>query len=230
MRYTRYNYKKKNNNLLKLLIIIMVFLVVAFVASKGLEGVLKRELTGKEKEETQEVDGKKSTESNSGLTFWIIQGGFYSKKENAEAVNNQLRSKYNSFIVEDGDKFRVIIDIIRKDQGDIFIKSLTEQGISFVKSEINIDYKDSASEQLGNSIDALMQHHERLKENDVASINTAELKKWSGEIKLPEGENPHKEDLAAINVFIQGLPEDLTKASQEDLSRFIYNMVVKYKI
>ena len=120
MRYTRYNYKKKNNNMLKLLIILIVFLIISFTASKGLSGVLKNELGGNKTDGTKDVSGNNSQEVSSGVSFWIIQGGYYSKKENAEAVNNQLRSKYNSFIVEDGDKFRVIIDIVRKEQGENF--------------------------------------------------------------------------------------------------------------
>ncbi|MGM9974267.1 MAG: hypothetical protein ACI33K_09540 [Clostridiaceae bacterium] len=230
MRYTRYNYKKKNNNLLKFLFVLIVFLVISIAASKGLSGFLKKELADKEIKGSQEVDGEKASEANSGITFLIFQGGYYSKKENAEAINNQLRGKYNSFIVQDGDKFRVIIDIIRKEQGDAFTKSLTEQGISFVKTEINIDYKDSSLEQLGNSVDALMQYYERLKESDVVGIKTGDIKKWSSEMKIPESGGSHGEEVASINTFIEGLPEELTKASLGDLSIFIYNTVVKFKI
>ena len=230
MRYTRYNYKKKNNNMLKLLIILIVFLIISFTASKGLSGVLKNELGGNKTDGTKEASGNNTQEVSSGVSFWIIQGGYYSKKENAEAVNNQLISNYNSFIIQDGDKFRVVIDIIRKEQGDVFLKSLTEQGISFVKSEAVIEYNDPSLEKLGNSVDALMQHYERLKESDVVAIKTAEIKKWSSEILISEEESPHKEELSSINNFIQGFPEELTKSSLGDLSNFIYNIIVKYKI
>ena len=229
MRYTRYNYKKKNNNFWKLLVILIVFLVISVAASKGLSGLLKKGMTDNTKGEATDVNGGKAEEVSSGITLWIIQGGYYSKKENAEAVNNQLKGKYNSFIVQDGDKFRVIIDIIRKEQGDAFVKSLTEQGISFVKSEAVVDYKDNSLKQLGSSIDALMQHYEKLKESDVVAIKTEDIKKWSSEIKVPEGESLGKEELASINKFILELPEELTKDSMGNIATFIYNISVKFK-
>ncbi len=229
MRYTRYNYKKKNNNSYKVLTIFILLLLIALAVGRGLSGYFLKGigLSDDNKKGNPEISQGETLDASK--SFVIFQAGLYSKQENAEAMNNSLKDKYNSFIISDGDKFRVIVDIERGINAERLENELKTQGIAYAKSNILINKDELSKEEIAESLDALMQYYEKLKEGQVLGVKTEDLKKWSSELKKPDDSEANIKELQEINNYIQALPEELNKDAVPGLVNFIYGILVKFK-
>lgn len=233
MRYTRYNYEKKNNKIKNVILTFAILLLLALGVGTVMSKILFKEGGGnsllpnlKSSEKTAEDTSK----NNDSVNYAIFQGGYYSKKEGAEETNNKFKDKYNSFVAQDGDKFRVIITVVKDEEAEKIAEVLKKDSISFIKNSANIKKDDLCNDEIAESIEALMQFNKKLNEPQVKSIETAKLKKWSSELKKPEKDSKNLGILEEINKYIQAMPEEFKKENQKELTIFIYNIVAKFKI
>ncbi len=229
MRYTRYNYEKKNNKFKNLIFAFAMLLLLALGVGTGMSKLLfkdggNRSLIPNLK--NAEDTSKDTAKSNESVSYAIFQGGYYSKKEGAEETNN----KFDSFVVQDGDKFRVIITVVKDEEAEKISEDLKKDSISFIKNNANIKKDDLCNDEIAESVEALMQFTKKFNEPQVKSIKTAELKKWSSDLKKPEKDASNIGTLEEINKYIQAMPEEFKKENQKELTIFIYNIVAKFKI
>lgn len=232
MRYTRYNYEKKNNKFKNLIFAFALLLLIALGVGTVMSKLLFKDGGNsslipnlKSSEETL----KDTTKNNGSVNYAIFQGGYFSKKEGAEETNNKFKDKYNSFIAQDGDKFRVIITVVKDEESEKVSEALKKDSMNFVKNTATIMKDDLCNDEIAESIEALMQFTQKLNEPQVKSIKTSELKKWSSELKKPEKDSKNLGTLEEINKYIQAMPEDFKKENQKELTIFIYNIVAKFK-
>ncbi|WP_040210704.1 hypothetical protein [Clostridium polynesiense] len=235
MGYTRYNYVKKNSNIKKVIIVFLILVLLALGVGTILSKIIFKDIDGgslipnplkKDNAPINQKDGNKKEAEE----YIIFQGGYYSKKENAEEANNKFKEKYSSFVSQDGDKYRVIITLVKPQEAEKIAEALTKDGLNFIKTPVYIKREDLMMEEIIESIEALMQINVKLGDSQVKGIKTAELKKWSSELEKPKEKSKNTALLEDINNYIKALPEEIKKENQKDLLSYIYSLVVKFKV
>lgn len=226
MKYTRYNYKKNNSaNLLMSTMLIIIFSVIIggityFMFTQG--GSLI-DTTSQENDTTQVNQNKDSND-----TFSIIQCGIYAKKENADVTLASIPKNFYPFIIELDGKYKVIAGIFGNQLAQEKTTELTNASIEnfAVKCRFAGNSKDEEIEI--KVLAAYIEIINKLYETDVKSINTKEFKEWT--IETSKSSDNKNEELNEILEKIQGLPDEYTKDNIKDEQKFIYNLIIKYKI
>lgn len=233
MRYTRYNYEKKNNKIKNVILAFAILLLLALGVGTVMSKVLFKDGGNislipniKKPEDTL----NNNTSNSGGENYVVFQGGYFSKKESAEETNNKFKDKYNSFVIQDGDKFRVIITVVKGEEAEKVSEVLKKDSMTFIKTNVSIKKEDLCNDEIIESIEALMKCNVKLSEPQVKYIETTELKKWSSELKKPEAASKNLGVLEEINKYIQSMPEVFKRENQKELIIFIYNIVAKFKV
>ncbi|HEY5524092.1 MAG TPA: SPOR domain-containing protein, partial [Clostridium sp.] len=68
----------------------------------------------------------------------------------------------------------------------------------------------------------------KLYEKDVKSINTKEFKAWTEDVVAKTSNN--NEEIKSLVENIKNLPEEYNKESSKDSVKFLYNILLKYKV
>lgn len=226
MKYTRYNYKKNNNaNLLLNTMLVIIFSVIIggiafFMFSRG-ESLI--DITSQEDNATQV-----SQDVDSNETLSIIQCGIYAKSENAESTLASIPKSFYPFIVEIDGKYRVIAGIFGSQSVKEKTTELSNGAIENfeVKCSINGNSKDEEIEK--KVLNGYIKIINKLYEKDVKSINTKEFKDWT--VEISKSNDNKNAELNEILEKIKQLPDEYTKDNINDEQKFLYNLIIKYKI
>lgn len=223
MRYTRYNYTKHKNNLLSnIIIIILAAILIGTLVFKVFLVKLKSPLSINTNNDIEQLNDKDK------ISYFNLQCGVYSTKENADEAINKLPKEIEPFIFEDEGKFKIVSNMYTKDQIDEKKVLLDNSSIENYKIEYCIKKDNTNNIILNQAIDGYLKIENKLKEDGVESINTVEFKKWITEIyKKSDKENVKLDEFVK---FLLSIPDDYKK---ENLNNGYINLVKvleEYKI
>lgn len=155
MRYTRYNYKKKKNNeILKFILSFGSMAILAIVVGILMANILAKVLPENNNSASVANAGANVTQNDSttigeasnteaiNSTFASIQCGYYSSEQNAKSTLNGIGNEYATFIVKDGDKYRVMAGIYNLQKSGEVLNNLKGKGIECIKVTFQLDSKD----------------------------------------------------------------------------------------
>lgn len=225
MRYTRYNYKK--NGIIKVLcttvgIIVVTVLGGLYISSAIFKGNVVQSNT--EIEETKKENTEEDTTvSKDNIDIIVLQCGYFSKKENAENSLASLSSYCQPFIVEEGDKYRVIAGIYEEETGVEKLNQFKEQGIDVAKVKLNLDNGSDEDKIIKEVSSGFLEITKKLDDSSIKSINTSEFKEWSKNII--SSVNSSDEKINKISEYIDSLPDELQKDNVSKCEQDLYSII-----
>ncbi|MGL5245396.1 MAG: SPOR domain-containing protein, partial [Sarcina sp.] len=187
------------------------------------------QLTGVKPSENKDNADEKVVSNSDGETFVMVQCGYYSKKEGADSIKNQLSDKVIAVNVPEGDKFRVIAYIGTEDSANKLAEELTTADISNTKARFFIPKTDTCNAEIIEIINGYLKILDKLKEKDVKGVKTQEFKEWVN--KLEE-----KSDAKNYSIFkelkdgINSLPEEINKDNIEEGYQVVFKVINYFKI
>lgn len=224
MKYTRYNYKKKK----PLNYFILFFICGVFVLSLAFGSVISKLLIKDKsnlKRNSNEVNiiNKNKKAENGTLNFYLVQTGVFSKVENATENKKKLSELgYESFIIEDEGKQRVIIGIFEEEEATNIVKDIKGKGLDIARILLDIDKSNNESNEIAEIISANIKVFSKLREKEVMSIKTEEIKKWTSELKSTKTKGRQNELLEEIKKFTLELPDEIKKEELNKYYEYIY--------
>ncbi|MBW6408836.1 SPOR domain-containing protein [Clostridium weizhouense] len=219
MRYTRYEYKKHRK--FKFLCVISIIVGVSIVIGLYFSKIVFK----------GDVNINSSNEcivTNSNENFMALQFGYYANKENADAAVNTIPSKYNSYIIENENKYRVVIGLYSEDDGTKKLEELTSQGINVVK--INFKFPNDTIEQkkISKITEGFLIISDKLEEPDVKSVKTSDYKTWC--LKIIGSEQSSNDELNNVKEYVDNLPDEIDKTNVKVHLKYFYEIIEKYKV
>ena len=106
--------------------------------------------------------------------------------------------------------------------------SLASGNISNFRIKFDMPIKDKGIKTEGEIIQGYIMIINKLYEKDVKSINTQEFKAWTEEVAANTSNN--NEEIKSLVENIKNLPEEYNKESSKDSLKFLYNILLKYKV
>lgn len=230
MKYTRYNYKKNNNRGFKSIIFLITVIILAVILGTSLSKIIFRG-------DTSIIDvinsakniGNKNKSSSEGKlqgSFEFIQCGYYSDEKNAIELQNQLANTIPVYILQEGDKYRVVSGIYSLDKGNEDKDKLINLGINAIRTKIEIQGSSYYDSLISGLVDGYVKILEGLKTSGVKSVNTDGFKTWAATFQEKDGK---ANEIKSIKEHINNLPTELNK---NDISKelvFLYTIIEPYK-
>ena len=164
------------------------------------------------------------------LIYWdvykrqALQCGYYSKKENADKSVNELTTYCTPFIIESDGKFRVMAGIYEENNASEKFDELRSKGIEVAKIKLIINGESNEDKKCVEVMDGVFTILNKLDEDDVKSIKTADFKKWTQNIINKDDLNNSKK-LNLINECINNFPEEINKNNRGEISANIYKAI-----
>ncbi|MVX65256.1 SPOR domain-containing protein [Clostridium chromiireducens] len=221
MRYTRYEYKRSNK--IKFLCSIALIAGVSIGGGLYLSNVI---FNGKEIQSNSSNSGY-STDVNYESNIQnivVLQCGYYSKEENAKELVNSISKYCQPFIVEEDGKFRVLAGIYKEDDGLKKIEEFKNNNIDVAKVSLNISKDNVDNKKILEIIDGFLTVRNKLQDNGVKSIKTAEFKEWADKILNDNGSNK-SEKLNYIESYMKSLPDEIDKTNSDTNIQQLYKLI-----
>ncbi|SHE66270.1 transmembrane protein [Clostridium fallax] len=240
MKYTRYDWKKKKNkggDIGKVIIVFMSMILVAILVATVMgKFIFDKSLKNEPSKDTsnsilinENKDNGENISSQNSLSLAVVQCGVYSQEANANIQRDALREKYNSFSVQDGDKFRVGVFIGDKVKGEEVASKLESEGIKSMVTRYEIGKEDSGAAELAEIVNGYLQIVNKLQEEDVKSVKTEDFKKWTTSLEEPNSKE-HIETIKDVKKEISELPEELNKENIEQTYKTIYKALSPFRV
>jgi len=221
MRYTRYEYKRSSK--VKFLCSIALIAGISIGGGLYLSNVI---FNGKEIQSNSSSSGY-STDVNYESNIQnivVLQCGYYSKEENAKELVNSISKYCQPFIVEEDGKFRVLAGIYKEDDGLKKIEEFKTNNIDVAKVSLNISKDNLENKKILEIIDGFLTVRNKLQDNGVKSIKTAEFKEWA--YKILNDDSSNKSDkLNDIEIYIKNLPDEIDKTNSDTNIQQLYKLI-----
>jgi len=228
VRYTKYQYKKKSNGINFLTSLVMMILgagaigiIVGTIIYNTVLGGKETNLVSRDQSSINNVVGEKEV-------FASVQCGVFSKEENAKKVLDNLGKDYNSFIVKEEDKFRVLAGVFTEVDGDKILAEVKGKGMDAAKVKFTLDESDKVQEQVSAIADGYFKIITTLEDKEVKFVSTNDFKAWTKELpEIAEGDK-----IEIINEFkkhIEELPDEIKRENLTDELKYIYTVLVNFK-
>ena len=229
MRYTRYEYKKsgKIKFVLSVVLIAGVSIAAGMYGSKIIFNNNPNNMVNQVKTE-KTINQNTAVETN-GKRIIAIQCGYYANYDNAQSALGLIPGGYNSFIVQDEDKYRVIAGIFNYDEGIKKIDELTSQGVSNTKIEFLIPEDTNDNKTVLEIMDGFLKITSKLSDTSVKSIKTSDYKTWAYNV-LKENGSENLECFQSMNTYIGNIPDEIDNNNSKESIKNAYEIVKKYKI
>lgn len=228
MRYTKYQYKKKNNGINFLVSLVMMILGAGAIGIIVGTIIFNTVLDGKGTDVIKPIQNDEVVESTKKETFTSVQCGVFSKEENANKVLENLGRGYNSFIVKEGEKFRVLAGVFTEEEGEKILAEVKEKGLDVAKVKFTLDENDVVQEQISAIADGYFKIITTLEDEEVKFVSTNDFKEWTK--SLPEITEGDKNEFASeFKKHIEELPSELKRENLTEELRYIYTILVNFK-
>ena len=221
MRYTRYDYKKKKNfNKGAVQIVIVVIMAVVI-------GIVLFNFFSNEIEDTIAVNNSiKGNEkrSESSLCIKAFQCGVYSTEEGATEARNNIPKALNSIIIQEDSYYKIIVGFY-EDDNDISQK-LQEHNIDNYKIVYELPMDTDDDKKKNELLKAYLKVLEKISQENVENIDSAELKKWINNNCKGHSE---KSDIVQLKKLSDELPDKIKKDNITQIMTNVYNCIKKFK-
>ncbi len=218
MRYTRYEYKKSS----KAKFLISVVVIVGISISGGLyaSNVI---FDGKEIHDINSSSDSDYSNGDELPKIIVLQCGYYSKQENAKESLTTLAKYCDPFIVEDDGKYRVLAGIYNEDDGLKKMQEFKSNNIDVTKISLNIPDNSLENKKVIEVVNGFLTIINKLQDNEVKSIKTAEFKTWTDKI-IEDGSNNSKK-VNDLGNYVKNLPDEIDKANSNTNIQELYNLI-----
>lgn len=218
MRYTRYEYKKSS----KTKFLISVAVIVGISISGGLyaSNVI---FAGKEIHDINSSSDSDHSNEDELPKIIVLQCGYYSKQENAKEALTALAKYCDPFIVEDDGKYRVLAGIYNEGDGLKKMQEFKSNNIDVTKISLNIPDSSSENKKVIEIVNGFLTIINKLQDNEVKSIKTADFKTWTDKI-IEDGSNNSKE-VNDLGDYVKKLPDEIDKANSNTNIQELYNLI-----
>ncbi len=153
--------------------------------------------------------------------FIALQFGYYSNKDNAETAMRTIPSKYNSYIVEEDNHYRVVIGLYSKEDGEKELETLIAQGINAVKINFSISKENLEQNKIAEIINAFLKINNTLEDENVKSVKTSDYKVWCSNI-INNDNLDQNNSLKEVNDYINNLPDEVNKNNVNEYLKYFY--------
>ncbi|MCY6957787.1 SPOR domain-containing protein [Clostridium brassicae] len=238
MKYTRYDMKRKNNNLVFFIVIIAGILIFAFIAGTIISNFFIKDKNNSikpsensPKKNTEIIKketnkNEKNQENVENITeYSAIQCGVFSNKDNAETLKQELNQFGKTFLVNEGDKVKVIFGIYSQKEEEKVLKLLDSKKKEYSKIKFNIQPKDECDIQICKLIDANLQIIHKLDDSKVKAVHTNQIKEWSSKLEETNKEGENYKALIELKNNINNLPKEMSKEHIEQQNAFLYKVL-----
>lgn len=218
MRYTRYEYKKSS----KVKFLISVVVIVGISISGGLyaSNVI---FAGKEIHDINSSSDSDYSNEDELPKIVVLQCGYYSKQENAKESLTALAKYCDPFIVEEDGKYRVLAGIYNEGDGLKKMQEFKSNNIDVTKISLNIPDDSLENKKVIEIVNGFLTIINKLQDNEVKSIKTAEFKTWTDKI-IEDGSNNSKE-VNDLENYVKNLPDEIDKANSNTNIQELYNLI-----
>ena len=220
MRYTRYEYKRYS----KLKFLCSSIIIGGISIGGGL--YISSFIFDRNQENSVQTTASKNSDKvvDADMNIIALQCGYYSKKENSEKSVNELATYCTPFIIESDGKFRVMAGIYEENNASEKLDELRSKGIEVAKIKLIINGESNEDKKCVEVMDGVFTILNKLDEDDVKSIKTADFKKWTQNIINKDDLNNSKK-LNLINECINNFPEEINKNNKGEISANIYKAI-----
>lgn len=222
MRYTRYDYKKKKGDSFVLWLVLII--ILSIIIGIGVYNMFF--FNGNKSDGT--ISNEKTISTEEFKAFTAIQCGLYVNEQSAQELLKTIPEEYGAFIVQEEGKFKIIAGIFMYEEAEAKSNELASSNISNFRIKFDMPIKDNAIKTEGEIIQGYIMIINKLYEKDVKSINTQEFKVWAEEVVGKTSNN--NEELKSLLENIKNLPEEYSKEHSRDSVKFLYNILLKYKV
>ena len=174
----------------------------------------------KEKEETTTPSTTEAT------TYTVVQCGYFSTKESAEAVKAKIGT--SAKVLTEGDKFRVVCYIGNEAEAQKLSDSFTTDKIENTKARFNLPGETVTDKSIIEMINGILDITGKLNEADVASVKSNEFKAWTNGL-TEVADDAKYNNFVAIKKMINELPEEITNKEIEKVYQIVYDVLSNYK-
>lgn len=255
MKYTRYdlNIKKRKNERKKMLLSIIGVIIIALVVGIALykfigptlEGESINKILSNDTSDTKNLDNSNTVKDNESVSknesaqstsasvvskqeYIMVQCGVYSKEEGAKTVLSQLEKITSGSIIEDDGKYRVVSYIGDEDNANNIIATLEQNNVATSKAKFSIVKSDNCNNKIAEILNGYIQILNKLSDDNVTSIKTAEFKEWTNAID----ENSNAENISIFNELkenVNSLNEEITKNDLQSSYNTIYKILSNFR-
>lgn len=183
------------------------------------EGKIPPVVAGNPKEEVKNSSGEKEE-------FLTVQFGYYSSKENADKVKNEVGE--SATVIKDGEKYRVIGYIGKEEKTNKYIEVIKNKGLENSKGKFYIPTSEACDKKIVEITNGLLEIIDKTKDDSVKSVKTDEFKSWVEKIEVCKECN-NSEKLEALKNEVKALPEAISKNNIENSYQVIFNLLNKFK-
>ena len=225
MRYTRYEYKKSGT--IKFLCSIAVIAGISIGCGLYISNFI---FDGKQIHNNNINNSRNSTEGNSKgevQKFIALQCGYYSKEENAKELVTSISKYCEPFVVEDDNKYRVLAGIYNEEDGLKKLEELKSNNIDVTKIKFNISSDAEENKEIIEIIDGFLTITNKLQEDSVKSIKTAEFKEWVDKIINDESSIKSKK-IDDLSSYVKNLPDEINKSNNNEEIQELYKIIKVY--
>lgn len=231
MKYTKYQYKKKKNGIKLLTSLVMttlsaisIGLLAAWLLLKVIPNINELEVNNKPQVEEANSNGD-AAQVEEVETFTVIQGGYFSKEENANQALSKIGKEFNSFIVKDAEgKYKVIAAVTKEEKSSEIMQKLNDNGIENIKVNLSLNKGDNVENQISAITIGLLDILDTVGKEEVKEVNTNDFKIWTNELEeITEGNGI--DVLKEYKEHIKALPESINKTNIISELEYIYSVL-----
>lgn len=176
-----------------------------------------------EKAETEPNDRKEVFFGNKDYSFYTVQCGAFKKRENASELYEQLKEYGNPFIVEENGYMKVILGIYDDEKSKALLEKLNSKGVETSRAAYTIKGEDLSNKELGELITANIKVMWNV--DKMTTMNTTELKKWSGELVDVDNSEENAEVLGKVKSFTESLDDKVDSEDAENTYEYLYKII-----
>jgi len=226
MRYTRYDYKKKNGD--RFVWWLLLIIILSIIIGIGIYNIFFLDGNKSDNASKGTTSNEKTISTGENKAFAAIQCGLYANEQSAQEFLKTIPEEYGAFIVQEGGKFKIIAGISIYEDAEKKSSDLASANISNFRIRFDMPIKDTGIKTEGEIIQGYIMIINKLYEKDVKSINTKEFKAWTEDVVAKTSNN--NEEIKSLVENIKNLPEEYNKESSKDSVKFLYNILLKYKV
>jgi hypothetical protein len=230
MKYTRYDFKKKND-LFPVAVMLLSVLLGAIILGTGISNLfIKGRGDNQGKAPIQRpVDnpadpvGVPSRDGN--MVFVGIQSGFFSSRENADILKAKLKKVVAPFVIEDGNRYRVMAGIFMEEDAKKYMNILEANGFEKTKKTFIVNKSDLCDEEIVEIISGKLKILTELLGEDVSHCDSESFKAWVNELEKVDLESKNIDVLDRLKTYVNNLPKEINKGNVEESYTFLYNIL-----
>jgi hypothetical protein len=222
MRYTRYEYKKSSK--LKFLCSVAIIAGISIGGGLYISNFIfsGREIQGSNAKNSGYSTGENYEDNVKNVI--ALQCGYYSKEENAKEALTSISKYCQPFIIEEDGKYRVLAGIYTEEDGLKKMEEFKSNNVDVAKISLDFSSDSVENKKSIEIIDGFLTIINKLQDNQVKSIKTAEFKAWTDKV-INDGGNGESTKIGKLGEYVKSLPDEMDKTNSNTNVQELYKLI-----